>query len=184
MKSIGAQIKYEKIGNDEVTVEIIPYLIPSKKTILNLWVGAWSFCGLIILISLFTYGFKEDEYIMVGIFLIFWGYFEVKVVSAVVWNRTGREVVTIKNSEFSYLKEMNGRGLPKITPLKNMSDFKYADDVETGIWSDINKSSWMIGGEVIEYNADDGVRRLGMKLPKKDAKQLVQLLNKTARINA
>ena len=42
----------------------------------------------------------------------------------------------------------------------------------------------MIGGEVVEYNADDGVRRLGMKLSKKDAEQLVQLLNKTARINA
>ena len=184
MKSIGEQIKYEKIGKDELTVEIVPYLIPSKTTILHLWVGAWSLCGLIILISLFTYGFKEDEYIMVGIFLIFWGYFEVKVVSAVVWNKTGREVVTIKNSEFSYLKEINGRGLSKITPLKNMSDFKYANDVETGVWSDINKSSWMIGGEVVEYNADDGVRRLGMKLSKKDAEQLVQLLNKTARINA
>ena len=65
-----------------------------------------------------------------------------------------------------------------------MRPFRYAEDTEKGFWSEINKSSWMVGGEVIEYAIDEKIKRLGMKITKKDAHQLIQLLNKTFGFNA
>jgi hypothetical protein len=65
-----------------------------------------------------------------------------------------------------------------------MRPFRYAEDTQKGFWSEINKSSWMVGGEVIEYAIDEKIKRLGMKLPKKDANQLITLLNKTIVFNA
>ena len=81
---------------------------------LLLWGGAWSLCGLIIIVSLFTYGFNSDEYIMVGVFLIFWGYFEAKVIHAIQWNKGGKELLEVKNGEFIYHKMIKERGFPNV----------------------------------------------------------------------
>jgi len=184
MKKIGGQIEYIRPKKDQIKIEISPDLSKIKMNMLTLWGAGWTFSGLVIIISLFTYGFNKDELVMVGIFLIFWVYFEVKIVHAIRWNRAGKEIIEVKNGEFIYLKEINGRGLPIKTKISQMRPFRYAEDTEKGFWSEINKSSWMVGGEVIEYAIDEKIKRLGMKIPKKDANQLITLLNKTSGFNA
>ena len=184
MKKIGEYISYDKGGKNELKVEITPVLPKQKLNILLLWGAAWTLCGLIIIVSLFTYGFNKDEYIMVGVFLIFWGYFEFKVLHAITWNKTGKEILELKEGEFIYHKMINDRGFPNVMEVSKLQPFRYAEDTEKGLWSDINKSSWMVGGEVIEYGFEDSIKRLGMKVPKKDALQLITLLNKTAGFNA
>lgn len=184
MKKIGEHISYDNARKNELKVEIIPVLTNQKSNILLLWGAAWSLCGLIIIISLFTYGFNKDEYIMVGVFLLFWGYFEFKVLHALRWNKTGKELLELKEGEFIYNKTLNGRGFPRVMEISKLRPFVYAEDTEKGFWSDINKSSWMVGGEVVEYGFEDSIKRLGMKIPKKDAIRLITLLNKTAGFNA
>lgn len=184
MKDIGQQISYDKPSKDELVVEIKPVLGGQKMNLLLLWGAAWTVCGLIILISLFTYGFKKEEYLMVGIFLIFWTYFEVKVFHAIRWNKWGLEKLQIKDGEFLYHQTINGRGFPKVDEISKMNSFRFAVDSQKGLWSDINNSSWMVGGEVIEYTCDGAVKRIGMKLSQKDAEKLIVLLNKTAGLNA
>lgn len=184
MKKIGNQITYDQSNKTDLEIEIKPFLPKEKMSVLFLWGGAWSLCGFIILISLFTYGFKKEEYLAVGIFMIFWTYFEIKVIHALRWNKAGKELISIKEGEFSYLKTINGRGFPNVNNLSQVSQFHYAEDTESGLWNDINKSSWFVGGEVVEYAIEDSIKRLGLKLPKKDAIQLANLLNKTIRTNA
>lgn len=180
MKRIGNQITYEKLGKDHLSLEIIPVLPKSKKNMLLLWAAAWTMSGIIILGALFFSEFKKEEYLGVGIFFLFWIYFEFKAVHAIRWNNSGKEVLNIKDGEFSYVKSISERGFPDVIELSKLSPFKYATDSESGIWNDINKSSWFVGGEVIEYQANGSLKRIGMKLSKKDANQLVILLNKTA----
>jgi len=184
MKKIGGQIEYIRPKKDEIRVEISPFLPKSKMTMLVLWGLAWTLCGLVIFVSLFTYGFNKDELLMVSVFLIFWAYFEVKIVHAIRWNKGGKEILELKNDEFTYYKMINGRGFPVKYSILKMRPFRYAEDSEKGFWNEINKSSWMVGGEVIEYAADEKIKRLGMKVPKKDAIQLITLLNKSFGFNA
>jgi hypothetical protein len=184
MKKIGNQIEYNRLKKDDLKVEIIPSLSKAKMNMLLSWGLAWSFCGAVIIISLFTYGFNKEELLMVSVFLIFWSYFEVKIIHAIRWNRSGKEILEVKKEEFVYNKVINGRGFPIKTQTSKMRPFRYAEDTQKGFWSEINKSSWMVGGEVIEYAIDEKIKRLGMKLPKKDANQLITLLNKTIVFNA
>ena len=184
MKKIGKQIEYSRPKKDALKVEILPALSKTKMNMLLLWGSAWTFCGLVVFISLFTYGFNKDELLMVSVFLIFWTYFEVKIIHAIRWNKGGKEVIELKNEEFIYHKMIKGRGFPVKTKTSTMRPFRYAQDTEKGFWSEINKSSWMVGGEVIEYAIEEKIKRLGMKIPKKDANQLIVLLNKTAKFNA
>jgi hypothetical protein len=180
VKRIGQQIQYEKNGKNQLSLEINPVLPKSKKSLLFLWGLSWTICGLIIFGALFFSDFKKEEYLGVGIFLIFWTYFEFKVVHAIRWNAFGKEILHIKDGEFSYLKSISERGFPQVVEVSKLSAFRFATDSESGLWSDINKSSWFVGGEVVEYQSDGSVKRIGMKLSKKDALQLVNLLNKTA----
>ncbi len=178
MKKIGKQIEYSRPKKDELKVEISPILPKTKMNVLILWATAWTFCGTVVLVSLFTYGFNRDELIMVIIFLLFWMYFEFKIVHAIRWNKSGKEIVELKNGEFTYYKMINGRGIPIKSPVSKMRPFRYAEDTEKGFWSEINKSPWMVGGEVIEYAVEEKIKRLGMKIPRKEAQQLILLLNK------
>lgn len=184
MKKIGKQITYEKTDKTALKVVIQPFIESGKMMQLKLWSYAWTLCGLIIITSLFTYGYNRDEYVMVGIFLIFWGYFEYKVIYALRWNLKGQEVIELDGEQMMYTKFVSGRGLPQFFDLKLMKHFVYNEATERGFFSDVIKSSWFVGGEVIQFGYDDAVKSLGMKLQKNDANQLVILLNKTAGFNA
>ena len=103
------------------------------------------------------------------------------VLYAIQWNRRGKEIVTIKDGIFSYVKQLSERGIPFEISIDKMKPFCVVEDTENGFWNEINNSTFIVGGEAIEYNSDESVKRLGIKLVKKDAIQLVNLLNKTAK---
>jgi len=98
---------------------------------------------------------------------------------ALRWNKKGKEVITIKNGMFSYVQQISKTGISAEVALVKMKPFIVVDD-EDGFWNEINHSVFIVGGEVVEYISGESVKRLGLKLNKKDATQLVILLNKTA----
>ena len=83
---------------------------------------------------------------------------------------------------FSYVKQLSNRGIPLEIKIEKMKPFGLIADTESGFWNEINNSDFIVGGEVIEYMSDESIKRLGMKLNKKDGGQLVTLLNKTAQL--
>ena len=181
MKKIGDRIKYEKPSKDELLLEISPKVEKQKIQILMLWTIAFTICGLIIFSALFFHDFKDTgEFLLVVIFLLFWGYFEFKVLYALRWNKQGKEVVIIKNAKFSYVQQISKTGIPVEVDIVQMKPFAVVKE-EDGFWNEINNSIFIVGGEVIEYRSGESIKRLGLKLNQKDALQLVTLLNKTAK---
>ena len=179
MQKIGQQIQVEKEKNS-VKIEVFPNPSSKDKLILNLWIIGWSLCGLAVLVQLFFYldDFESNQIAFLLIYLSFWAYLEFKVLFAYRWNKKGKELIEIEEGQFSYTKLVGKRGLPFEATKDSLGKFQYEESTEQGIWNDINRAAWMVGGEVIQYNANDKVRRLGMKLSKKDALKLAELLNK------
>tara|TARA_B110000211_G_C13927929_1_gene485844 strand:+ start:223 stop:774 length:552 start_codon:yes stop_codon:yes gene_type:complete len=181
LKKIGSRILYDKPTKDELVVEITPFMEQKSFLMLKLWTLAYSLCGLVILSSFLFHEFKNSqEVLLVVIFLLFWGYFEFKVLYAIQWNRKGKEIITMKDGVFSYVKQLSKRGIPLEMKIDKMKPFGMIEDTEGGFWNEINNSTFIVGGEVIEYMSDESIKRLGIKLSKKDGSQLVTLLNKTA----
>ena len=96
--------------------------------------------------------------------------------------KSGVERIEIKEGKFYYLKEVGGRGIPMILAVEKLYKFKYAPETEKGLWNDINRSIWMVGGEVIDFPANGKLARLGMKLTKQEAEKVADLINKTANL--
>jgi hypothetical protein len=179
MQKIGEQIEVEK-NKDSLKVEIFPKPTSKDKMILNMWIVGWTLCGVAVLIQLLFYreDFEGNQIAFLLIYLSFWAYLEFKTLYALNWNRKGKEVIEIDQDKFSYSKILRKRGLPYESDKSTMSQFRYEESTEKGIWNDINRATWMVGGEVIQYKSGEKIRRLGMKLAKKDAVKLSELLNK------
>ncbi|MFT6716836.1 MAG: hypothetical protein ACJA0Q_001484 [Saprospiraceae bacterium] len=179
MQKIGKQIQIEK-DKDSLKVEIFPNPGSKDKLILILWIIGWSLCGLAVIAQLLFYldAYESKQIAFLLIYLSFWGYLEFKVLYAFSWNKRGKELIEIIDGKFSYTKLMGKRGLPFECEKNLLSKFAYEESTENGIWNDINRAAWMVAGEVIQYKTDDKLRRLGLKLPKKDAVKLAELLNK------
>lgn len=176
-QKIGGQIEYTKTAN-ELLVAINPAISPKDKMMLNIWLALWTFCGLAVVFQVIQTSYTKEERLFMLIYLVFWIYLELRVLHAFRWNRKGQERIEIKNGEFTYTKLIGKRGLPFSCATADLSEFHYEKSTEKGLWNDINRSFWMVGGEVVQYKFKDKIRRLGMKLPQKDAQKLAELLNK------
>ncbi|MFT6746340.1 MAG: hypothetical protein ACJAZ2_000679 [Glaciecola sp.] len=179
MQKIGQQIQVER-NKENVKVEVFPNPTSKDKLTLNFWIIGWSLCGLAVLAQLIFYSddFEKKHIAFLLIYMSFWAYLEFKVLFAYRWNKIGKEQIEIKDGKFIYTKVVGKRGFPFEADKSSLSDFLYEESTEKGIWNDINRAAWMVGGEVIQFRSEDKVRRLGMKLPKKDAVKLAELLNK------
>lgn len=179
MSKIGDRIVIHK-SKEGIKVEITPKISLKDSRMLNMWLSAWSIMGITVTFMLFFQWslLQRSEIVLLLIYLVFWSYFEFKVLYAYRWNKIGKEIVEIKNEKFSYLKLVGKRGLPFECNVSDLSNFQYEESTEKGIWNDINRAAWMVAGEVIQYKFGKRVRRLGMKLSRKDAEQLSSLLNK------
>ncbi len=179
VQKIGKQIYLEK-DNRRLLVEIFPNPSSKSKMWLNLWLVGWSCCGLVVLFQLVLYAseFEKEQIVFLLIYLSLWAYLEFKIFYSLLWNRNGKELIKVEGGSFSYTKLFGERGLPFEVDNAALSTFKYEKSTERGILNDINKSAWMVGGEVIEYTAGDKLRRLGMKLSENDAVKLSGILSR------
>jgi hypothetical protein len=179
VQKIGKQIYLEK-DNRRLLVEIFPNPSSKSKIWLNLWLVGWTLCGLVVMFQLLFYAseFAKEQLVFLLIYLSLWAYLEFKIFYAFLWNRKGKELIKVEGGSFSYTKLMGERGLPFEVNNTALSKFTYEKSTERGILNDINRSAWMVGGEVIEYAAGDKLRRLGMKLSESDAVKLAGILSR------
>jgi len=179
MQKIGNQIQFSK-SKDDIEVEIFPAPKSKDKLTLIIWIIGWTLCGAAVVVQLLLYGeeFTREQTTYLLIYLSLWTFFEFKVLNAFRWVKTGKELIEIKDGTFTYTKMFGKRGMPAVHDCSAVSKFEYQESTEAGILNDINRSIWIVGGEVIQYQTERKVRRLGMKLPKKDALKLEELLNK------
>ena len=177
MQNIGDRIEV-KNGKEKIEISIYPKISAKDQLILNVWLIAWSICGVAVISQLFIDSYTSQEKLFMSIYLVFWAYLEFKVLHAFRWNRWGKELIVLNQGRLNYTKAIGKRGLPIDFELSQIAGFQYVSEVEKGIWNDINRSVWMVGGEVIQFVVDGKVRRIGMKLSAKEGERLARLLNK------
>lgn len=175
-KSIGNRINYSKEG-ETFNIEIYPEQDKNKLVMLKLWVLAWSICGIVVITQLFA-DYSGSEKTILIIYLALWGYFLIKTSAALRWNIKGKEVIRINNESLTYTQLTGKRGIPKTYSTSDIKNLKYVEDSKSGFLNSINQSFWMIGGEVIQYEVNDSVKRFGFKLNKNDSIQLIKIINK------
>lgn len=165
--------------NGDITEIIIhPFFDASKQKVLMTWIVFWSICGMVIIAQLF-FDYAPKTKLFIGIYTFFWFYFEFKTVYAYRWRKFGKEIITLKNDQFSYLKTIKKRGIENIFDLKDIQDFKSLNNMNSGIqgfFTAMNNSYWSPNANTIEAIIKNQPFYFGLELEDKDRKKVLNVL--------
>lgn len=95
--------------NNELTILIYPLYDKRKQNMLTTWLVLFSLCGIAI-ISQFFYDYPTSTKLFFVVYLIFWLFFEFKVIYAIRWRKYGKEVITIDNESIYLTKKLAKEG--------------------------------------------------------------------------
>jgi hypothetical protein len=177
MKWIGERISF--VDDKKITTIVIyPESSNFLKAIMGAWVAMWFSIGLTIMWYLSTVQTKEQELIILVIFLVFWAYYAFRVGRTYLWLLWGKELIKLDEVSLIYKKSIRkyGRAVPYY--LENIRKMRVNQPKERSIQTAWEKSPWVAGGERLEFDYMGRVIRFGRKLKEKDTELLFKLLAK------
>ena len=158
-------------------IKIKAYYEEGKQKMLNLWLFAWTLCGLAIISQVFLDANGELKN-MILIFGAFWAYFEYMVVKAFKWRRTGEEQIFITKDAVQYGRTYNNRGVLKPYRLDQMNAVREMKDESNSFVRSFMDSYWVIGGEKLAFSYQAKIIPFGLRLSEKESKKVTQQINK------
>tara|TARA_B100000965_G_scaffold402762_1_gene429427 strand:- start:2086 stop:2616 length:531 start_codon:yes stop_codon:yes gene_type:complete len=162
---------------DGLLIKIKAYYDEDKHKFFTIWVAAWTLCGLAIVSQLFT-NVDSELKTMILVFFAFWAYFEYLVVKAFRWRKSGEEQFFITEEQLQYGRTYNNRGFLKPYRKDLVNKVRFIDDDQNTFVKVFSDSYWVIGGERLAFTVSGKVIPFGLRLNDKEAKKLVQLINK------
>ena len=103
VKWIGNRISFND-QKDKTTIVIDPSKNAWISAIMGAWLGMWYAIGATVMWALYVMKLKEQEKLILWIFLVFWLYYAWRVTMSFFWNLRGQEYIKINNEAF-FLKK-------------------------------------------------------------------------------
>src|SRR5690606_21526890 len=95
-------VEFEVSVLQESTLISIPSkLKPIEKTLLVSWIIAWTFCGIVIGLSMFN-NYSRDIILMMFVYMVFWIFYEYSVLKTLFWRLWGVEYLRIDEAGIDY----------------------------------------------------------------------------------
>jgi hypothetical protein len=174
MESIGKRISIlEK--NNVFSVVIYGQYEKWKTIALFIWLLAWTVCGFIFITYFFAIQDKQAKIYFV-VFLSFWAYFEYRMAKALMWRRSGKEKLWIKEGILHYQRDINGRGKIAKYQTDAIQDLTLVESKPMSWVENMNNSFWVIAGEKLFFTHLGKQVKFGIQLQENEGKQLLKIL--------
>lgn len=148
---------------------IIQGKIPKNQfLLLSFWLLAWSFAGVYVITQLFS-ELPSETKIFMGIWLMFWIYFEIKIGSAWLWRKYGREVLRIKKDKTQLRFEVAYGGRASEFDTIEISKLELTEATKGVFVKNYFSSFWVVGGEAISFMYQGKQYMFGRQIPMNDA---------------
>ncbi len=163
-------------SKEKFILQIKAFVEEDKQKFFTVWLGAFTFCGLLIISQLFVDQNSELK-LMVFVFTIFWAYFEYKMVKTWRWRRVGVEIIEIDNQFLHIGKRYKERGLLKAYPLDGVDLPRKFNNKSNEFTKAINDSYWMISNEQLCFNYNNRVVLFGHRLSDQEMGKVLKALD-------
>ena len=171
-----SRISEEKVEGGKL-IKIKAFYNKDKQKMLDVWLLAWTLCGLAIFSQVF-YTPDNELRKMILIFGAFWIYFEYMVVKAWRWRKGGEEQIYITDEQIQYGRTYNNRGILKPYRKDLVNPLRSIENEGNSFTKAFADSYWVIGGEKLAFMVGGKIIPLGLRLTDKEAKKLMQLVNR------
>lgn len=147
-----------------------------KESLLLFWVLAWTFCGIVFL----SYFFGEGPFyhsLPILIMIMFWLYFEVRIVKVFFWRRNGFEQIQFNSDELSIKNKLFGKGKESRYAVNDIESIQAIPYSPKNFFAFMDDSFWVIGGDRVYFDYFGKKVVFGKQLEETEVKKLLSLLN-------
>lgn len=173
---IGIKITYDQTP-ERLLVNVLAKGTKKQVNLITGWLIAWTLVGAAVISQIGT-AFNEDEKVFVGVFLVFWLYFEFKAYTALRWRKGGVEIIKVAGGRLSYSREIAGKGKVQTFDIKEIKKLHVIDYSGSAFQKSFYNAFWSIGAEMVAFEYYGKEIRMAMQVEENDAKQLVKVLKK------
>jgi hypothetical protein len=165
------------ISEDKLEIVIKAYSDDKKQKMLLIWIILFSLCGIAIF-SQFFEPYDSGTKVFFGVYIAFWLFFEFKVVYAYRWRKMGIERIILENEELFLIKTIGKRGITQKFQLDEIKSIDFYKDANGKFVKSMNTSYWNINKYHLVLNLDKTIIPFAIDIENKDAKKIMELLNK------
>lgn len=173
MKYIGNRISWLS-SEQGLSIVILSSIDNFKKYILFFWLLAWTVCGALVFTEIFKIQDSNTKIAFI-VWMAFWAYFEYKVLTAFIWRQFGKEKIKINNGNLLIKKDISGRGKTQSYQIDFIKDLRLRT-TENSFLESLNKSYWVVAGEVLAFDYYGKEIKFGIQLPENEAKEILNII--------
>src|SRR5690606_7903441 len=150
-------------------------LKPIEKTLLVSWIIAWTFCGIVIGLSMFN-NYSRDIKLMMFVYMVFWIFYEYRVLKTLFWRLWGVEYLRIDEAGIDYKRDIKGYG--KILRLfkENIRKIETLKIENNAFLQSYFTSFWIMPNEKILISHSAKATGVGLGLTNEAANKLTKIL--------
>lgn len=169
----------ERISVDETksfSIVILGKIERWKESILLFWVLSWTFCGIVFL----TYFFGDTPYrfdIAMLVLILFWLYFEIRILKVFLYRRKGYEKMEFDLDLFTLRTKVITEGKKHAYSVNEISEFKMVPHSDKNFFSFMDNSFWVLGGDRIYFDYFGKKVVFAKQVDPIEVKKLLSLLN-------
>ena len=175
-QDLSGKVVIENSGKEK-TIKVYPYQEKWKSNLIRIWLVLWTACGAIVLWELFSTISKEQKLFM-AIYIVFWLYFELKMISVVRWRTSGLESLRFTDEKIILEKTVQGRGLPIELSIVDIKRVHIPEISTVSFAAVFNNSYWLEGQEAIVIETTQKKYGFGYQLKKSDSEKILKEISR------
>lgn len=180
MTEISERISFVDHSN-KTTIIILPKKQPVVIALMGAWLGMWITIGFITCWALFTLNLKQQEKIILFVFLSFWFYYSWRVGKTFLWLLWGQERIKIDEIGLHIKRSIKNYGKSVPYYFENIKSLAYDVPEEKSFQSVWESSPWVNGAERFYFDYYGKLIKFGKKLTKRESQLLSQVIEKRMR---
>jgi hypothetical protein len=175
MKWLSNRISVKKHSN-YITIVISPTKNIWTTLLLGAWLGMWFMIGILVVSSFFMFDLKNQEKVILWIFLSFWVYYFVKITHVFLWIHYGKELIKLGEFSLDYKRSIFSYGKAHVIFYENILDFSTHFPKENSFEAVWESSPWISGGERIFIETKLKIYKIGRKITMQESHSLLDII--------
>jgi hypothetical protein len=175
MKWISERISVKKHAN-YTTIVISPTKNFWTTMLLGSWLSMWFVIGVLVISSFYMFDLKNQEKIILWIFLSFWVFYFFRIGRTFLWIHYGQELIKLGEFSVDYKRSIFKYGKAHIIFHENISGFSSHFPKENSFEAVWESSPWISGGERIFLETKLKTYKIGRKLTVQETHSLIDTM--------
>lgn len=173
---ISPKVSYVR-RDGKLRIIILGKIAKWKETLLAVWLMAWLGIGA-VMVYYWRISDDRDFKLAVLIFMVFWGYYLLKVGRVWLFRIGGNELIEVDGEALNLKRSIFTFGKSRSYFLENIKDMRLVEQSPKSWSQHYGKSWWVLGGQRLTFMYYGSPVVFGMQLDDREAAEILKLIRR------